>query len=99
MTFMYNSKFRNMDKSKDKIQLEDNSGKMALPVRNIRLIVIGFAVLVLGYLLMVGGGTDNPEVFSWDMFSFRRLVLAPVIILAGIVLEIVAAVKIFKKDK
>lgn len=88
-----------MDKSKDKIQFEDNSGKMALPVRNIKLIVIGFAVLVLGYVLMVGGGTDNPEVFSWEMFSFRRLVLAPVIILAGIVLEIVAAVKIFKKDK
>lgn len=88
-----------MDKSKDKIQVEDNSERMALPVRNIKLIVIGFAVLVLGYALMSGGGTDNPEVFSRDMFSFRRIVLAPVIILAGIVLEIVATVKIFKKDK
>lgn len=96
---MSNSKFKNMNKLKDKIQKENNSERMALPMKNIKLIVIGFAVLVLGYVLMVGGGTDDPEVFSWDMFSFRRIVLAPVIILAGIVLEIIATVKIFKKDK
>lgn len=88
-----------MEKSKDKIQKENNSEGMALPLRNLKLIIAGFIVLVIGYALMTGGGTDNPEEFSWDMFSFRRLVLAPVIILAGIVLEIIATVKIFKKDK
>ena len=62
----------------------------AIPVKNIIYIIAGFGVMVLGYLLMMGGGPDSPDVFNPGMFSFRRIVLAPVVILAGIAIEIVA---------
>ncbi len=62
----------------------------AIPRKNILYIAAGFAVMVLGYILMSGGGSENPDEFNDQMFSFRRTVLAPIVILAGMVLEIVA---------
>ena len=50
----------------------------------------GLLVMVAGFLLLSGGGSDNPQVFNYAMFDFRRLVAAPVVIIAGIVMEIVA---------
>jgi hypothetical protein len=47
---------------------------------------------------MAGGGSDDPNVFSTDIFSFRRLTLAPVILLAGFVFEIYAIMKKPKND-
>ena len=47
--------------------------------------------MVLGYILMMGGGSSDPSVFTGEaMFSFVRIVVAPVLILAGIVVEVVA---------
>lgn len=68
----------------------------AVPKRNILYIIIGFAVMVLGYILMAGGGSDNPDVFNEEMFSFRRTVLAPVVILIGMTIEIWAIMHIGK---
>lgn len=62
----------------------------AIHKRNILYIIAGFLVMLLGYLLMMGGGSDNPNDFNYGMFNFRRIVLAPVMIVAGMVLEIVA---------
>lgn len=62
----------------------------ALPRKNVLYIIAGFAVMVLGYILMAGGGSDTPQEFNYEMFSFRRTVLAPVVIVAGIVFVIVA---------
>lgn len=62
----------------------------AIPKKNILYIIAGFLVMLLGYLLMTGGGSDNPNEFNYAMFNFRRTVLAPVMIIAGMVLEIVA---------
>ena len=53
--------------------------------------------MVAGYIIMIGGGSDDPAVFNEAMFDFRRLVLAPVVILAGIGLEVFAIMKIWKK--
>ena len=44
---------------------------------------IGIAVLILGYVLMSGGGSDDPNVFDESIFSFRRITLAPAVVLAG----------------
>ena len=63
---------------------------------NYRLLLIGLALIVLGFLLMIGGGSKDPKVFSQDIFDFRRLTLAPLLILAGYVVEIFA---IMKKSK
>lgn len=60
------------------------------------LLLAGFLVIVAGLILMIGGGSDDREVFNYAMFDFRRLVAAPIVIVAGIVVEVVA---IMRKEK
>jgi hypothetical protein len=60
---------------------------------NYRLLLIGLALIVVGFLLMIGGGSKDPNVFSYDIFNFQRLTLAPILILAGYVVEIFAIMK------
>ena len=60
---------------------------------NYRWMLIGLGVLLLGYLLMSGGGSDDPKVFNPDIFSFRRIVLAPCVIIAGFLIEVYAILK------
>ena len=64
--------------------------EFAIPKKNILYIIAGFLVMVFGYLLMTGGGSDDPNEFNEAMFNFRRTVLAPLVIVAGMILEIVA---------
>lgn len=72
---------------------------MAMTPKGLWMLVIGFIVMVLGYILMIGGGSDDPAVFNEAMFDFRRLVLSPLVILAGIGIEIFAIMKIWKKKE
>ncbi len=67
-----------------------NSDKMATTARGIKLMLAGLLVMVAGFILLSGGGSDDPQVFNYAMFDFRRLVAAPIVIIAGIVLEVVA---------
>jgi hypothetical protein len=53
--------------------------------------------MVAGYLLMMGGSSEDPKVFNYDMFDFQRMVAAPVVIICGIVVEVVAIMKVFKE--
>jgi hypothetical protein len=48
---------------------------------------------------MAGGGSDDPQVFNWAMFDFRRMVAAPTVIILGIIIEVVAIMGFFKSDK
>lgn len=64
-----------------------------MPKRSVLWIIIGFAVMVIGYALMTGGGSSNPDEFSEAIFSFRRIVLAPVVIIAGVVVVAVAIMR------
>jgi hypothetical protein len=77
----------------------DKSGKMALTARSLRFMIAGLAVLAAGFLLLSGGGSDDPQVFNYAMFDFRRLVAAPIVIVAGIVLEVVAIMGRFKEKE
>ena len=70
---------------------------MPITPKGLRLLLAGLVVMISGYILMIGGGSDSPEVFNYDMFDFRRMVEAHLVILAGVVVEIVAIMKIFKK--
>ena len=70
---------------------------MPLTLKGTAILAAGLLLMVLGYVLMTGGGSDDPQVFNEAMFDFRRLVLAPVVILAGIGLEVFAIMKIWKK--
>jgi len=64
--------------------------------KNYRLMIIGIVIMVIGYLLMTGGGSDDPKVFNPEIFSPRRITLAPIVILTGIVTILFA---IMKKSK
>ena len=63
---------------------------------NYKMLLIGIGVIVLGFILMSGGGSDNPKVFSEDVFSFRRIRLAPTVVLIGFGITIYS---IFKSKK
>lgn len=76
--------------------MENENTKMPITSRGLKLLLAGLIVMVSGYILMAGGGSDNPAVFNFDMFDFRRLVAAPVVIIAGIIVEVVAIMKLFK---
>ena len=69
--------------------------------KGLRLLIAGVLVMAAGYLLMTGGGSSDPNVFNYAMFDFRRLVAAPLVILAGMVVEVIAVMGNFedKKDK
>ncbi|MES2881299.1 MAG: DUF3098 domain-containing protein [Bacteroidota bacterium] len=64
---------------------------------NYNLMLLGAAVMIIGFLLMAGGRSEDPNVFNADeVYGFRRITIAPIVILAGLVIEIVA---IFRKPK
>ncbi len=56
-------------------------------------LIAGLIVTALGFVLMIGGGSDDPEVFSEAIFSFRRITLAPILVLAGYGMQIYAIMK------
>ena len=72
---------------------------MAITPKGLKYLLIGLLVMVSGYILMSGGGSDDPEVFNYAMFDFRRMVVAPVVIILGIVIEVVAIMGAFGRNK
>ncbi|HAC41097.1 MAG TPA: DUF3098 domain-containing protein [Rikenellaceae bacterium] len=76
-----------------------NEDKMALGAKNIKFMIAGLLVMAAGFLLLSGGGSSDPDVFNYAMFDWRRLVAAPIVIVAGIVLEIVAIMGRFKEEE
>jgi len=80
------------EKEKEKVKVEGKIG-FAFSKENYILLIIGFAIIILGFILMIGGGSDDPRQFNPDIFSFRRITLAPVIVLFGFVFEIFAIMK------
>ncbi len=72
---------------------ESNAG-FALGKENYILLAIGFVIIIAGFLLMLGGKSDDPNVFNGkEIFSFRRITLAPVVVLFGFAFEIWAIMK------
>jgi fumarate reductase subunit D len=65
----------------------------ALGPENYKLLAIGFAIIVAGFLLMLGGRSEDPNKFSDKIFSFRRITLAPIVVLIGFIFEIWAIMK------
>jgi fumarate reductase subunit D len=65
----------------------------ALGRENYKLLAIGFVIIVIGFLLMLGGKSEDPNEFSDKIFSFRRITLAPLVVLAGFIFEIWAIMK------
>ena len=76
---------------------EQENPRMPLTRRNYILLAIGFAVILLGFILMAGGGSDSPDEFNYAMFSWRRITLAPILLVARFVIEIYAILKRYKQ--
>ena len=65
-------------------------GNLVFGKQNYILMFIGLACIALGYILMAGGGSDDPNVFNPDIYSFRRIRLAPALVLIGLGIEVYA---------
>jgi hypothetical protein len=78
---------------KQKVSASPGASEFAFGKENYKLLLIGLVLILVGFLLMIGGGSDDPNVFSEKIFNFRRLTLAPILVLAGYVVEIFAIMK------
>ena len=72
---------------------KERDSEFAFGKENYRLLIIGIVILIIGNLLMLGGGSDDPSVFNPEIFSARRITLAPLVILAGFATVLIAIIK------
>lgn len=72
-------------KRKDEFQPEFVFGR-----KNYKFMLIGIAFIALGFILMTGGGSDDPNIFNPEIYSWRRIRLAPAMILIGFGIEVYA---------
>jgi hypothetical protein len=73
----------------------ENDSKMALTLKNYILLLVGALIIILGFILMSGGEPATPESFDYGIFSFRRITLAPIVVVVGFAFEIYAILKKF----
>ncbi len=78
--------------AKKENEIKEHPG-FPLGKENYKLINIGFIIILIGFILMAGGGSDDPNQFNPEIFSFRRITLAPLVLLFGFVFEIWAIMK------
>jgi len=72
---------------------ESKTVEFAFGRQNYTLLILGVVVIILGFVLMIGGGSDDPNVFNEKIFSVRRITIAPILIIIGYVIEIFAIMK------
>ena len=76
--------------SKTKKPLHKQDLNFIFGKKNYIFMFIGLAVIALGFILMAGGGSDDPNVFNEEIYSFRRIRLAPTLVLLGFAIEVYA---------
>jgi|TARA_B100000795_G_C22670040_1_gene387573 hypothetical protein len=79
----------NMGEQKRKEQ-SNAKGQFIFRRKNYKFMLIGIAFIALGFILMAGGGSDDPAVFNPEIYSWRRIRLAPTLILIGFAIEMYA---------
>lgn len=85
---------------KDKKLQKNTLGEFTFSKRNYTLLFIGLAINILGFILMIGGGSEDHNIFKEDeLFSFRRITLAPFVIVLGYVVIGYAIMKNPNKEK
>lgn len=72
--------------------------QFAFAKENYIWMIIGVVVLIIGYILLIGGGSKDPNEFNYALFNTRRMVIAPIFILLGLVIEVYAIMKKHKKQ-
>ncbi len=84
-----------MTKRNQTPQQEQNDERLPLTDKNYKLLLIGVVIIIIGFVLMSGGEAASPEGFNDNIFSWRRITLAPIVVVAGFVFEIYAIMKRF----
>lgn len=86
-----------MKKSPNKVdsKVQGDNQKMPLSKYNYLLILVGAIIIVVGFVLMAGGTKATPTEFSYDIYSWRRITLAPILVVFGFAFEIYAILKRF----
>lgn len=87
-----------MAEGKDKSR-EQGGERMPFSYKNYVMMLIGMAIIVIGFVLMSGGGEHSVTEFDESIFSFRRITLAPIVVIAGFIFEVYAIMKRFPEDK
>lgn len=78
---------------------DKNSAEFAIAKDSYKYLAIGFGIIVLGFLLMIGGKSEDPNVFNYEMFNFQRITLAPILVMIGFIFEIWAIMRKPKENK
>lgn len=73
--------------------VNSNTPSFVFDKENYKWMLIGLAIVVFGFILMVGGGSDDPTKFSDEIFNFRRITLAPIMVMTGFIVEIYAIMR------
>ncbi len=71
----------------------ENGPIFSLDKQNYRLMVIGCVIVLIGFVLMMGGGSEDPNVFSREIFSPQRITVAPIVVMAGYIFIMYAILK------
>lgn len=82
-----------MANSDKRVTPSEGDSKFPLGEKNYKLLLIGFVIILLGFALMVGGDKATAEGFNYNIFSWRRITLAPIVLVTGFVFEIYAILK------
>jgi hypothetical protein len=72
---------------------QDVNELFAFHKENYKFLFLGLILLALGFILMIGGGSDDPDVFSDALFNTQRLTIAPLLLIAGFTVEVWAILK------
>ena len=76
---------------------QKQEGEFLFEKKNYLIMIVGIIVIMIGFALMAGGGSDDPNVFNEEIYNFRRIRLAPTIVLIGLAIEIYAIMASPKK--
>ncbi len=74
----------------EKTRKEEIASGFIFGKKNYKFMLIGIAVIALGFILMTGGGSDDPNVFNPEIYNFRRIRLAPALVLLGFAIQVYA---------
>ncbi len=74
----------------EKKRKEDSTSEFIFGRKNYKFMLIGIGFIVLGFILMSGGGSDDPNVFNPEIYNWRRIRLAPALVLIGFAVEVYA---------
>ena len=68
----------------------NKKNKLLFGKRNYRFMILGLFFIAIGFILMSGGGSDDPNIFNEEIYSFRRIRLAPMLVVTGFIIEVYA---------